>query len=236
MSRAPDGLEPYKFAPPPGSSASAVEDYGPSVTQREVAPRTGTALVLRSGQILRIGQPEGPQVCDFNAYAEGDTSEQFWSGRTRILEGAHLSTSSTLWSTRVRPMFIIVADTARDRPSAYRGRLHDLIFARCSRELWRLVEGRDEPNSCQDNLAGAIAGFGLGPEHVHDAFNIFMRTGIDPADDRLFNEPTDTSPGDYVDLLARMDAIVAVSLCPLGDATPDRVCSPLTLEVFDGSE
>src|SRR5690606_15370251 len=89
------------------------------VVEEFVVPREeGRGFVVRKGQILRISQPEGPQVCDFNAWSLEDPKEMFWSGRTRILQRAHLTTGHQLWSTppKMRPMFTIIADTVEHAP------------------------------------------------------------------------------------------------------------------------
>ena len=199
-----------------------------------VPPLEGRAFVVKKGEVLRVGQPEGPQVCDFNAFNAEDATENFWSGRTRILEAPHLTTMNRLWSMKVRPMFTIIADTVAHSPSPRGGRSHDLIFARCSRELWELVDGSKDPPNCQDNLAGAIEPFGLTPQHVHDAFNLFMKTGIDPEDRSLFYETCESRKGDHVDLYAEMECIVALSACPCGDGSDSNPpVYPLQADIFE---
>lgn len=197
----------------------------------------GRAFKVKKGQVVRVGQPEGPQVCDFNAFSLSDPTEHFWSGRTRILEGPHLTTMNRLWSLKVRPMFTIIADTVKHALSRRGGRSHDLIFARCSRELWELVDGTKNAPNCQDNLARAIEPFGLTAQSVHDAFNLFMKTGIDPDDESLFFEECDSRAGDYVDLYAEMDCVVAVSSCPCGDSKDtNSTIYPLQCRIFDVPE
>ena len=62
-------------------------------------------------------------------------------------------------------------------------------------------------------LAYAISEFGLGPEHVHDPFNIFMTTGVN-TEGRPFYLPSDSKKGDFVELVAEINCIVAISACP----------------------
>lgn len=76
------------------------------------------------------------------------------------------------------------------------------------------------PN-CQDNLARAVAAFDLTPDYVHDVFNIFMITGIDDQD-RLFFLESDAKKGDYIDLYAEIESIVAISSCPGGCSGPSE--------------
>jgi uncharacterized protein len=181
-----------------------------------VVPREeGKGFIVRQGQILRISQVDGPQVCDFNAWNLDDPKEMFWSGRTRILQKAHLTKGHQLWSTppKMRPMFTIIADTVDHRPLPHGAASHDLIYARCNSRLHEVTMGIVGHRNCQDNLAGAIEPFDLGPEYVHDAFNLFMTTGIDDQD-RLFILDPDSKQGDFVELYAELTSIVAVSACP----------------------
>lgn len=205
-------------------------------TSVQVPAGEGAACTVRRGELLRIVDIEGGQVCDFNAWGMPDLEERFWSGRTRILEGAHLSVGNRLWSSpRMEIMFTITADTVKPRPSPLGGRSHDLLWARCSAELWKVREGLDNAPSCQDNLARAIAPFNLTVHDVHDAFNIFMKTGLD-AHDRLFQEDPESEAGDYLELRAERDCLVAVSSCPgQGHRIPGWRHRPLRLDIMTAS-
>lgn len=193
----------------------------------------GAACEVRRGQALRVVDIKGGQVADFNAWSLPDFKEQFWSGRTRILEGAHLSTGSRLWSSpSMEVMFTITNDTVKHKPSPLGGKSHDLLWARCSSQLWKIREGLENAPNCQENLARAIEPFGLSVHHVHDAFNIFMKTGLDGRD-RLFQEDPESEEGDYLELRAERDCLVAVSACP-GQANRDPGWDhrPLLLQIL----
>ena len=184
---------------------------------RYVEKETGSAFPVARGQVLRITCCDGPQVCDFNAFAADDPSEHFWSGRTRTLQGAHLTVGDRLWSTepRMRPMFTIIADTVAHQALPHNAASHDLIYARCSERAWELTFGeRGRPN-CNTNMMRALEAIGFPSSHVHDAFNIFMTTGIDEKQRLFFLEP-DAKTGDFVELYAEMDTVVAISCCPGG--------------------
>ena len=182
-----------------------------------VSPETGYACSVTKGQILRIVCIDGPQVCDFNAFAADDPSEHFWSGRTRTLQGAHLSMGDRLWSTepKMRPMFTIIADTVLRPPLLYNAASHDLIYARCSASAWALRTGKKNQPNCNDNLKQALLEISFPSDYVHDAFNIFMTTGIDEHHKLFFLAPI-AIKGDYIELIAEIDTIVAVSACPGG--------------------
>ncbi len=78
-----------------------------------VPKATGKAFVVKAGQILRITQPDGPQVIDFDAFSLEDPREYLLTSATRRYGPSHVTTGDTLWSggLRERPMFTIVADT-----------------------------------------------------------------------------------------------------------------------------
>ncbi len=201
------------------------------LAEHVVPAEEGRAFPVAKGQILRITCPEGPQVCDFNAFAAEDPTEHFWSGRTRTLEGAHLSTGNRLWSTepRMRPMFTIITDTVPHPKLPGNADSHDLIFARCSRSAWELRFGPGEHPNCNDNLIRGLKKIGYPTTHVHDAFNIFMTTGVDENQRLTIFDPVARN-GDHVELVAEMDTIVALSACP-GDCNGGRN-KPLLAEVF----
>lgn len=174
------------------------------------------AFVVGAGQTVRIRQPEGGggQVGDLNAWSLHDPREHFWGSRTALFQTAHVSTGDRLYSTwpGERPIMSIVDDSIARRRSEGGTLHHDVVMGRCSQKLraWRYAE---ETPGCQELLAAAIEPFGLGPEYVHDALNLFMATSL-RADDRFFFEPSDARAGEYVDLRAEIDCLIAISACP----------------------
>ncbi len=205
-----------------------------SLERFEIAARDGRGFVVEAGQVLRIACADGPQVADFIVFNADDPSERFWSARTRVIHGAHLAVGHQLWSTppRTRPMMTIIADTVGHGEHAHGARSHDLLFCRCDARHYEIVHGRSGMPNCQDNLARAIAPFGLRPEDVHDPFNIFMTTGLNP-DGRPFYLPCDAAKGDYVELIAEIDCLVAISACP-GGSSGSR-SRALAIEIFDAA-
>ena len=159
----------------------------------------------------------------------------FWSGRTRIFLGAHLTVGDQLWSTppNMRPMFTIIADTVDHQPLPHGAASRDLVFFRCNERYFEMLTGETGRPNCQDNLARAIAAFDLTPDYVHDAFDSFMTTGIDDQD-RLFFLESDAKKGDYIDLYAEIEAIVAISSCPGGCSGPQN--KPIGVEIYRPSD
>ena len=165
----------------------------------------------------------------FNA---DDRAEKFWSGRTRVIHGGHLQVGDHLWSVppRVRPMLTLVADTLEHPPHPFGARSHDLLYCRCDSRMYEIVYHRTGARNCNDNLAEAIAEFGIGSEHVHDPFNIFMTTGLND-EGKPFYLPCDAKMGDYVELLAEIHCLIAISACPGGSSGPQS--RPLMIEIFN---
>jgi len=199
----------------------------------EVPAGEGAACIVRRGERLRVVDVQGGQVADLNAFSLDDPRERFWSARTRIMEGGHLSTGNRLWShPHMLLMFTITADTVQPKPTPLGTKSHDVLWARCCEGLWRLRNGLPNLPNCQDNLARAIEPHGLSVYDVHDAFNIFMKTGLS-ADDRLVQEEPESVAGDYVELQAELDCLVAVSACPgQMNRAPTRGYRPILLQIL----
>ena len=67
-----------------------------------VPKATGKAFVVKAGQILRITQPDGPQVIDFDAFSLEDPRENLLTSATRRYGPSHVTTGDTLWSGGLR--------------------------------------------------------------------------------------------------------------------------------------
>lgn len=197
-----------------------------------IAARTGEAFAVEQGQVLRVTCSEGPQVADFIAFGKDDPREKFWSGRTRIIGGFHLSTGHQLWSAPpwMRPMLTIVGDTVAHPQLPHGARTHDLLFTRCDPRHYELIFGKTGVPSCQDNLARAIARFGLTQYDVHDPLNLFMTTGIND-ESRPFYLQSAAKQGDYVEFHAEIGCIIAISACPGGSS--GTVHHPLAADIYD---
>jgi uncharacterized protein YcgI (DUF1989 family) len=168
-------------------------------------PGTGKALEVRKGQILRLEQIDGGQCLDFNCFNLHDYKEYFHAGRTRTLHGLHPTKGDFLWSAppRERAMMFIAADTAG---------ANDVLFPRCSANLYESVYGYCTHTNCQDIQAEAQREYGLTPDDVHDSFNLFMETGVDDAGRPYITRQT-SKPGDHVEFLALMDVLAVPNIC-----------------------
>lgn len=171
----------------------------------EIPPRSGAAFRLPKGRRLRVVDPQGEQVSDLLAFNADDTAEAISSGRTLDYAGKlFLTTGDPLYSNRSNVMLRILEDTV--------GR-HDFLLTPCSKDTFRIIYGDKHPHrGCFGNLAEALAPYGVGPDQIPTAFNIFMNVTIAP-DGALSVQPPLSRPGDHILFQAEQDLIVGLTAC-----------------------
>lgn len=171
----------------------------------EIAPRSGTAFRLDRGQVLTVIDPLGEQVSDLLAFAADDVREALSNGRTFDYEETlRLGLGSKLWSNRSRVMLEIVDDTVGT---------HDFLLTPCSEATFRhFYPEYPVHRGCFGNLAEALAAFGIEPDAIPCAFNVFMNVSIAP-DGSLRVDPPISRAGDLIRLRAEMDLIVGLTAC-----------------------
>ena len=217
-----------------------------TVADVTVAPRDAACFRVGAGQFFRIHSVEGPQVGDLNLWHAGDLFERFFSGKTRALHGTHLSTGDRLWSVLpyLRPMATITHDTLDWYGfDAFGGSVHDVIGTRCDPYTHALLsDGGQYHHCCHSNLTRALSGeTGLSlraaEPHVHDVLNVFMCTGFLRDTGQYFMKASPVRPGDYLEFLAEIDLLGALSACPGGDCSAEHssdtaACYPLHVEIL----
>ncbi|UPG88242.1 urea carboxylase-associated family protein [Luteibacter aegosomaticola] len=179
------------------------------MTTTIIPPQSGTAFLLKKGQRLTVVDPEGQQVSDLVAFNADDTSEWLSSGRTLDYASRFLlTTGDTLYSNRSTPMLVIESDDV--------GR-HDFLLAPCSREMFAKLYGHTEPHrGCFGNLAEALEPFGIEPDRIPTAFNVFMNVQVNGETGALSVEPPLSKPGDSTTLLAQIDLVIGLTACSAG--------------------
>ena len=171
-----------------------------------IEPRTGIAVELSRGDVLRIVDPEGRQVSDLVAYNAQDVREVISNGRTFDYEETiNLTRGHRLWSNRSNPMLTIMEDTV--------GR-HDFLLTPCSTDTFRHFYP-DEPvhRGCFGNLAAALESYGIGEDAIPTAFNIFMNVPVDGRTGALSVDPPTSKAGDHIEMRAEMDLVVGITAC-----------------------
>ena len=104
---------------------------------------------------------------------------------------------------------------------------------RCSTKLLAARDKRTGVRSCQENLAEALAPFGIDGDDIGDVFNAFMN--VDFHNDGGFTiKVPNNKASDYLDLRAEMNIIAAVSACPNRTGPVNNFATkPLGIKVFD---
>jgi len=191
-----------------------------------IPPRSGVAFELRRGQRLRVIDPEGEQVADLLAFNRDDIGEVLSSGRSLdYASSIFLSTGDALYSNRSRVLLRIVADQV--------GR-HDFLLTPCSAEMFRIIYGDEAPHrGCFGNLAAALAPFGVTPDMIPTAFNVFMNVRVDGDSGALRVDPPLSRAGDSTTFAAEMDLVIGLTACSAGQSNNFRY-KPIHYEILDG--
>ncbi|MDP4744686.1 MAG: DUF1989 domain-containing protein, partial [Porticoccaceae bacterium] len=165
---------------------------------------------IDAGETIRIIDLEGNQAADTLFFNAADPSERYSASDTVREQGAlYLTTGSKLKTNLNRDLLEIVADTC--------GR-HDTVGGACSSESNTVRYDLEKRfmHSCRDSWMLAIVEheeFGLAKEDIGHNINFFMNVPVTPSGGLEFADGV-SAPGKYVELTARMDAIVLISNCP----------------------
>ena len=190
----------------------------------KIPKQTGAAFTLVKGQKLKVIDPEGKQVSDMVLFNKNDVREKLSSGKTLDFEENILITKNNfLWSNRSNRMMRILEDT--------NGR-NDFLLAPCSPETFKIMYGHEGYHpSCFENLYTNLASFGITPDEVPTAFNVFMNVQF-AADGKLSVLPPLSKAGDYVLFEAQMDLVVALTACSAEDSNGGSF-KPIHYEILE---
>lgn len=164
------------------------------------------AFTLNRGQRLTVIDPEGEQVADLVAFVRDDVDEVISSGRTiDYASRLFLTKGDPIYSNRSNVLLEIVEDTV--------GR-HDFLLTPCSADTFRIIYGDEHPHrGCFGNLAAALEPYGIGPDRIPVAFNVFMHVAIDGQTGEIAVKPPLSRANDRVVFEAKADLIVGLTAC-----------------------
>jgi uncharacterized protein len=202
--------------------------YG-ELLQHFVIPKcTGQAFEVYEGQALKIVEVEGGQCADMDIFNLHNFKERF---------GASLTVSISHHEYRFEQLFSAAPDcnvmfTILEDPVGV-----NYCGGRC---CWRTYQAHEfyqgfdleRHGNCQDNLAAAIAPYGLTPYDVHDCFVPFMNV-VNDSHGRWKIEAPVAQKGDFIVMRAEMDCLVAISACP-GELSNGGAPKPLGIEIYGG--
>lgn len=190
----------------------------------KINPQSGVAFTIKKGQKLKVIDPKGGQVSDMILFNAEDIREKISSGKTMDFEESILITHGNyLWSNRSRKMMKILEDT--------NGR-NDFLLAPCSPETFQIMYNNpDYHPSCFENLYTNLERFGIEPDDIPTAFNIFMNVVFDESGKLKVLPPTSVAQ-DFVLFEAEMDLIVALTACSAEDSNGGTF-KPIHYEIID---
>lgn len=199
-----------------------------------MAPATGWADAIKTGQRLRVTDLEGLQVVDMAVFNAQNVREKLSTSYSRSRAGTErlggedgfhprdrLFEGDFLMSTINNEIMRITADTADVKG------MHDVHGRMCNRHLYAAM-GAGEKDGCHEIISGVVAPWDLRPEDIPDTIDLFMNFHHDCTQGWWVLEDGVSKPGDYIEFEALMDCVVALSNCPFYRGTPMKV------EIFEG--
>lgn len=186
------------------SSHNVLASRGPKTTV--VQAGHGYAFAVSAGDRFRIVDLHGTQVVDFMAFVRRGSSltkEKLSMAYTRYhLSGAPAAVGEHLYTNADSPIFRIAQDTVK---------VHDMTFMSCNPDFYRKMGYPKDHRSCSQNITEAMEGWGLEELDIRgtDPLNLFQNTPL-----YTIKALGSSKPGDYVEMEALMDCVVAISCCP----------------------
>jgi uncharacterized protein YcgI (DUF1989 family) len=195
--------------------------------EREITieKQSGIALIVRKSEHIRVIDAEGGQVADLVAFRKDDIREKLSTAATIDSGGSlYLTKGDVIFSNRYNGMLEIFMDRV--------GR-HDILFPACSKWMYRQQYGitGNHPN-CLENLSKALTEYAVSQDAIPNPFNIFMNTTISQEGQLTVAEPKSRA-GDYIELVALMDLIVAVSACSVEESRCNAgKCTEIKIKLY----
>jgi uncharacterized protein len=169
-----------------------------------IEPKSGESIEVKKGETLTVEDLDGGQVADFVCFSLSDYGEKFSQAKTRVRNwNTRVSIGTEIISNRDNVMFTIIADSVG---------VHDIVFCPCHSYVYEHIYKVGARNGCFENLSAAVKDYGISSDSLPDPFNIFMNTGI-KENGELFIGPGPSKKGDYIELRAEMDCLVATTAC-----------------------
>jgi len=250
--RAQPAIVCYNVDSVPSREQSFIDEWRKELTVVDsvvIPPRDAGTFRVPAGHGFRIVSVDGSQVGDLNLWNANDLNERFYSGKTRQLHATHVTRGDRLWTSLpgMRSMATITHDTLEwygwDQDG---GGIHDVIGTRCDPYTNRLLNEVNYHYCCHSNLTRAMAKELSLPTHeveplIHDVLNVFMCTGFTLDTHEYFMKASPVRPGDYIEFMADIDLLGALSTCPGGDCgsshSDDKTpCFPLQVDILKPSD
>ncbi len=166
--------------------------------------------LVKKGQVLRIIDLEGQQVPDVIMWDASNLDNVLSCAYTRPATGKWTKVGKgghyPLYSKSCEKLATITRDTVG---------VHGFAGSCCSWESNYVRYGIPGTPNCRDNFVAAMAAYGFTTKNIdtNSCISFFMSQSFDPDGTFKINPPA-SEAGDYIDLFAEKDIIIAVSNCP----------------------
>ena len=220
------GQAPKALPPPSGRPAPAIG--GASVLHREAVPGGWYWTTrLRLGETLRLQTGPRPSCVSLLAWRAGDPSERLnFADTIKVQWTSALAKGRVIFSDMGRIMLSIVEDSCA---------CHDAVVGGSTPHSNAKRYGEHGLRNTRDNFVLAAQKLGLGERDIPPCVSFFAPVRVDGKGRFLWHEERRTG-GDFVDLRAEMDLVVALSNCPHPlDPTPDYAPAAVEAIRFRGA-
>jgi urea carboxylase-associated protein 2 len=161
---------------------------------------------LNCGEALRLITTGGASCIGLLAWSAADASERLNHADTiKVQWAASLRKGRVILSDMGRVLFSIVEDTT--------GGAHDALAGGSTTATNEARYHTTTLRNTRDNFVLAAGKLGLDRRDVHPCISFFAPVNVD-AEGRFQWDPSRRQTGDFIDLRAEMDVVVALSNCP----------------------
>lgn len=201
-----------------------------TVDEIEIPAETATTFEVEEGQYFRVVSHEGQNVADAVFFNRDDPEETYCSDMTVFYNQSQ--DLGDLWQVKEiysrPPGTSLMATVTEDRM----GHHFPVAGGMCSPKYYETRGYDPSHESCANLLINAINDHGMDRTKVPEVFNIGMNVEVVTTErGRVFEfYRPEYQKGDYLELRAEMDLVVAISACP-DDINPINMYDPTGLKI-----
>lgn len=205
LKAAGQGNSPRALPPPTPRDSALIADT--DVIHREAIPGGWYwATRLNRGDALRIVNTSGTSCVSLLAWSSADTSERLNHADTiKVQWAATLRKGRVILSDMGRVLFSIVEDTT--------GGAHDTLMGGSTAATNEARYHTTTLRNTRDNFILAAGKLGLNRRDVHPSISFFAPVSVEDGGRFVWSDAR-RGAGDFIDLRAEMDLLVALSNCP----------------------
>jgi uncharacterized protein YcgI (DUF1989 family) len=188
------------------------------ISQTHVPHNTGWSAEMNKDQVIRIS---ATTTVDFVFFKLQNLRERFDQARTKVYNmKLFVSAGDKLMGRDNQHMMTIIYD-------GNKAGTHDLQKGMCSGKRFRLAQQENRlaeyypreikeipDHGCYENLSNALTPYRIIPEDIPSPFNLNQHMIIDGVSGKMEHTQVRPAEGNYMDIRAEMDLLVALSACP----------------------